>query len=61
MNNNKRLVVLSDGETWSEHGWVVEATDEAYEQILDGRHPGSFTSEEGLKVVEFINDAGALR
>ena len=56
-NNNRRIVVLDDGETWSHTGWVCEVTDEAYEQIIDGRKPGNITEEEGLKVIDYINDA----
>ena len=29
-NNNRRIVVLDDGETWSEAGYVAEVTDKAY-------------------------------
>ena len=36
-NNDRRIVVLDDGETWSDAGYVAEVTDEAYKQICDGR------------------------
>ena len=60
-SKNRRIVVLSDGETWTESGYVVEVTDKAYEEICDGRKvkhmlwPG-----EGVTIIDWINEPPVL-
>jgi hypothetical protein len=53
-NNNRRIVVLDDGETWSGSGYVCEVTDEAYEEICEGRKPKNMV-DDGLIIVDWIN------
>ena len=55
-NNNRRIVVLDDGETWSGAGYVCEVTDEAYEEICEGRKPKNML-DASLTIIDYINDA----
>jgi hypothetical protein len=55
-NNDRRIVVLDDGETWSEAGYVAEVTDKAYEEICDGRKFKNMLSPgEGVTIIDWIN------
>ena len=55
-NNKRTIVVLEDGETWSDSGYVCEVTDEAYEQICDGRKVKNMLSpDEGVTIIDRIN------
>ena len=55
-DSNRRIVVLDDGETWSEGGYVVEVTDKAYEEISDGRKFKNMLSPgDGVTIIDWIN------
>jgi hypothetical protein len=54
-NNNRRIVVLDDGETWSGSGYVCEVTDEAYEEICEGRKPRNML-DAGVTIIDYINE-----
>jgi hypothetical protein len=59
MDNNtyRRIVVLNDGETWTESGYVVEVTDKAYEEICDGRKVKNMLDVgDGVTIIEWINN-----
>ena len=57
-NNNRRIVVLSDGETWTESGYVAEVTDKAYEEICDGRKfKNMLNPGDGVTIIDWINNA----
>ena len=57
-NNNRRIVVLDDGETWSEAGYVAEVTDKAYEEICDGRKfKNMLAPGDGVTIIDWINNA----
>ena len=63
MGNNKRrrIVVLNDGETWTESGYVVEVTDKAYEEICDGRKVKNMLDVgDGVTIIEWINNPPAM-
>jgi hypothetical protein len=56
-NNNRRIVVLNDGETWTESGYVVEVTDKAYEEICDGRKVKHMLGPgDGVTIIDWINE-----
>ena len=56
-NNNRRIVVLNDGETWTESGYVVEVTGKAYEEICDGRKVRNMLGPgEGVTIIDWINE-----
>ena len=56
-NNRKRLVVLNDGETWTESGYVVEVTAKAYEEICDGRKVKHMLGPgDGVTIIDWINE-----
>ena len=57
-NNDRRIVVLDDGETWSDAGYVVEVTDKAYAEICDGRKFKNMLSpDDGVTIIDWINNA----
>ena len=59
-NNNRRIVVLDDGETWTDAGYVCEVTDEAYEEICDGRKVRDMLGPgDGVTIIDWINNAPA--
>ncbi len=52
MKHHKMIVVLDDGETWTEGGYIVSLTEEAYKEVCEGRKPSNI--EEGAKVITTI-------
>jgi hypothetical protein len=57
-NNDRRIVVLDDGETWSDAGYVAEVTDKAYEEICDGRKfKNMLNPGDGVTIIDWINNA----
>ena len=52
MEDGIRLIVLDDCETWSGGGYVVEVTEAAYDEIMDGTK--IYNIEEGIKVVGLL-------
>ena len=55
MDDNYRIVLLDDGETFSASGYLCEVTEEAMEEILDGRKVRDMLGE-GVTIVEWINN-----